>query len=184
MITADPTIGTDDAAVARLLEEINNRLARIEHTLGDLERRVESIDELKEDLMPMANGMFAVASGKLEQLEQDGALEFAKEGLTLLETVSTSFTAEDVRLLGANLVGILETVRNMTQPEVLDVADRAAGALRQAESKPPEKIRFFKALWDPEIRRGMGVMLSVLREMGTDHEHETNGASGSAGEPS
>lgn len=181
MITVETQATNDTESITHLLTEMNARLTRIDEALVGLSRRVDALDELAEDLMPMANGMFKIASHKLGDLEQKGALEFGRETIKLAETVATEFTAEDVKLLGANLVGILETVRNMTQPDVLEVADRAVDAFREAEAKPPQKVRLFKALRDPEIRRGMGMMLSVLREMGTEQEPETNGSSGSGG---
>ena len=184
MIATDMKALADSESIAVLLRKMNDRLARVDDALAGLERRMEALDELTEDLMPMANGMFGMASNKLQEMENNGALEFGKEALKLTETVATAFTAEDVRLLGQNLVGILGTVRNMTQPEVLEVADRAVAALRDAEAKPPEKVKLLKALRDPEVRKGMGLMLSVLREMGTEQEQETNGASAVADGPS
>jgi uncharacterized protein YjgD (DUF1641 family) len=61
-------------------------------------------------------------------------------------------------------------VRNLTQPEVLQIADRAAVAVQESEAQPAKRLGLWKALRDPEIRRGMNLMLTVLREMG----HESN----------
>ena len=93
---------------------------------------------------------------------------FVKEAVKVGERIATSFDEEDVRLLGENVVSILQTVRNLTQPEVLEVADRAAVALKGTEEQPAKKIGLFKAMRDPEIRRGMTMMLTVLREMGQE----------------
>lgn len=182
MIATDTNDTGEMERLIALNTEMSDRMARMTTVVERLERRVDVLGELLEDLMPMANGMFGMASRKLEAWEGDGVLDFGKESVKLLETVATSFSAEDVQLLSQNLVGILETVRNMTQPDVMDAADRAVTAFREAEAKPPEKVRLFKALRDPEIRRGMGLMLSVLREMGSDNENETNEAPAMAGE--
>jgi len=65
-------------------------------------------------------------------------------------------------------------VRNLTQPEVLDVADRAAVALKDTDPISQKKIGLFKALRDPDIRRGMTLMLGVMRELGSDPANGKN----------
>ena len=108
-------------------------------------------------------------------MEQDGTLAFLTESAGVAQRITTSLTADEVRALGENAVNALHTVGNLTQPEVLDVANRAATALRESKSGSQKNISLWKAMRDPEIRRGMTLMLSVLREMG--HEgYERNKA--------
>lgn len=111
---------------------------------------------------------------KLHDLDRKGAVEFVVEGARMAEIAATSFTAEDVRLLGENIVTILRTVRSLTQPEVMQIADRVAGALHDAETRKAAAERrggLFRALRDPDVRRGMTVMISVLRELGHEQDH-------------
>ena len=155
------------ADVETTLQEINAKLDRMADVVDDLDRRMESFDDFMEDLGPIAHGALGIAQRQMGRLEEDGILAFASEVAQVGRTVATSFTPEDVRLLGDNVVGILETVRNLTQREVLEVADRAAGALsRPAEEKPAGTLKLLKAMRDPEVRRGMTILLGVLREMG------------------
>ena len=158
------------------LRAMNEKLDRIDHALDTLQHRVESIEEIREDLWPMIHGASHQITRKLHELEQNGALGFVTESAKMAEVVATSFTEEDVRLLGENVVHILKTVRNFTQPEVLDVADRAAVALRETETHSDKKIGLFRALRDPEIRRGMTMMLSVMRELGSEQQPNTEAA--------
>jgi uncharacterized protein YjgD (DUF1641 family) len=154
---------TNDTAVQ--LAEINDKLDRVGRILEDLSRRMESFDDLKEDLVPIAHGALKIANNKLHELEQEGALDFAAESVLVAKKIATHFSREDVRLLGDNVVKILETVRSLTQPGVLHVADRAAIALQEG----PEDggVGIFKAMRDPEIRRGMALLFAVLRELGS-----------------
>ena len=92
----------------------------------------------------------------------------------MFHTISTSFTQEDVKALGDNVVHILHTVRSLTQPEVLDLADKAAGALKEAPAQPLGRIGLLKSFRDPEVRKGLTMFLTVLRELGG--ESETNDA--------
>ncbi len=102
------------------LFEACQKLDRATEILLELKRDKEMIMELGQDLMPMANGIIHLTSDRLQEFEQDGTLDFVREGVGVLQRVSTAFTPEDVRLLGDNIVHILMTVRNLTQPEVLE----------------------------------------------------------------
>lgn len=160
---ADRADTVDAAQLQATLVEINGKLEKMSECVDDLSKRLESFDDLKEDLVPMAHSALQMAYQRMHELEQNGTLDFVKESARVVETIATSFTPEDVKLLGENVVSILNTVRNLTQPEMLGVADRAATAL---QSEPDEKIGLLKAMRDPEIRKGMALLFGVLRELG------------------
>ncbi|MFQ5538146.1 MAG: DUF1641 domain-containing protein [Gemmatimonadota bacterium] len=166
--------------LAEALRQANAKLDRLVEAMEGLHHRVESLEELREDLWPMIQGMSHQISRKLHEMEQSGTLAFFKETFLLTEVVAESFTPDDVQLLGANLVTILKTVRSMTQPEIMQIADRAASALKETEAEPPRKVSILKALRDPETRRGMTLLLSVLKEMGSDGNSEGKKAAAKA----
>jgi uncharacterized protein YjgD (DUF1641 family) len=176
-MTVGEVMELDRSGATELVDELrsmNEKLSRIDAAMDALQHRVESIEELREDMWPMIHGVTHAITKKLHELEQNGALGFLTEGAKMAEVVATSFDEEDVRLLGQNVVTILETVRNLTQPEVLGIADRAALALKESDAQARKKIGLFKALRDPEIRRGMTLMLGVMKELGADHAAEKN----------
>ncbi|GMV05503.1 MAG: hypothetical protein AMXMBFR53_17810 [Gemmatimonadota bacterium] len=169
--------GTVQAEILAELRALNEKMDRVERVIDAVTHRIEDLEEIRDDLWPMVQGVSHQVSRKLHEMEQSGTLAFLKEGAKVAEQVSTSFTAEDVRLLGENVVQILQTVRNLTQPGVLDVADRAATALRgEADGAPAKRLSLWKAMRDPEVRRGMTLMLSVLREMGHEGSAKTEAA--------
>ena len=128
--------------------------------------------ELGQDLMPMANGIIHLTSDRLQEFERDGTLDFVREGVRMMQRVSTSFTPEDVRLLGDNIVHILMTVRNLTQPEILNLADRASEALQaKAAPKPVGTLGLLRALRDPEVQKGTGILLELLRSLGRESDN-------------
>ena len=117
----------------------------------------------------MANGIIHLTSDRLQEFEKDGTLEFVREGVKVLRQVSSAFTPEDVRLLGDNIVHILMTVRNLTQPEILNMADRATMALKdKATPTPVGTLGLLRAMRDPEVKKGTGVLLELLRSLGRD----------------
>jgi len=157
------------------LLEACHKLDRATQILLELKRDKEMIMELGQDLMPMANGIIHLTSDRLQELEQDGTLDFIREGVKVFQRVSSSFTPEDVRALGENIVQILMTVRNLTQPEVLDLADRASEALGgKKTAQPVGTFGLLRALRDPEIQRGTGVLLDLLRSLGREAQVARN----------
>jgi uncharacterized protein YjgD (DUF1641 family) len=167
MSTNETTTPAQMTDIAVTLSEINSKLDGLSVVVEDLDRRMESFDDFMEDLGPIAHGALGIAQRQMGRLEDEGILAFGNEVVEVGRTIATSFTPEDVRLLGENVVGILGTVRNLTQPEILGVADKAAGALsRPADQKPAGTLKLLKAMRDPEVRRGMTILLGVLREMG------------------
>ena len=100
---------------------ISRKLDRMEQVIDAVTYRLESLEDMREDLWPMVQGASHQISVKLHELEQRGAVGFAREAVKVGERIVTSLTEEDVRLLGENVVHILHTVRNLTQPEVLEI---------------------------------------------------------------
>ena len=156
--------------LAATLSEMNRKLEAVFEVTEDLGRQLESFEDLREDFVPIAHEGILIACRKLHELEQSGVIDFLKESAGVLRTISTSFTPEDVRALGDNVVHILHTVRGLTQPEVLGLADRAASALKGAPVEPLGPIGLLRSLRDPEVRKGLTLFLSVLREMGGETE--------------
>ena len=151
------------------LFEACQKLDRATEILQELKRDKEMVMELGQDLMPMANGIIHLTSDHLQQFEEDGTLDFVREGVKVLRNVSTAFTPEDVRLLGDNIVHILMTVRNLTQPEVLNLADRATTTLKEKTDPPPVgPMGLLRAMRDPQVRKGTGILVELLRSLGRD----------------
>ncbi len=151
----------------QMLAEINRKLDEVGRVTEDLSRQLESLHDLREDLVPIAHEGLMIAYRKLNALEQDGVIDFLRESSAVFQTIASSFSREDVKALGDNVVHILETVRNLTQPEVLDLADKTSKALREVPAEPMGRIRLLRSLRDPEVRRGLTMFLGVLRELGS-----------------
>ena len=152
------------------MDRLEEKLDRILGYTEALEHRVEALTELREDFVPILNDAGRLASHRLQEWDRSGALGVVKEGLKMMETVATSFDEEDVRLLGENVVGILRTIRSLTQPEILEIADRAA------EADTGKRAGLIRSMRDPDVRRGMTILMAVLRELGGEPNEEIHAA--------
>jgi uncharacterized protein YjgD (DUF1641 family) len=137
------------------MPEANDRLARLEEKLDQIigtsnriRRQQEMLEELKEDLMPMANGMIYMTSAKLQAMEADGSLD-------------------EVKALAESAPELLALLGQLSRPEVLALAGGAVEGLGSAkDAKPLGLMGVMGAMKDPDVKKGMGVAIELLRGLG------------------
>lgn len=149
--------------------DLLRRLVRVAPILDRTLSYLESFSELFADMMPLTEHAVDVATDRLVNLDQKGYFNFAKAGIHVVDRVITGFSEEDVEALGDNVVLILETVKEMTQPEIMAVLYRMIEAVqrqqRQLEAEPDEPPSLFslvRRMRDPEIRKGIARALNTL----------------------
>jgi uncharacterized protein YjgD (DUF1641 family) len=101
---------------------------------------------------------------RLSEMEEKGYFSFVQGGMAIMDEVVSNFTEEDVQQLGENIVLILQTVKEMTQPEIMTLMRTSANVLR--DEQVPEKVSMLdivRQMNDPEVRRGLSKTLNVLK---------------------
>lgn len=159
-----------DALTARL-ERIEDGLARL---LADAElrdRRLEPLRDLAAEAGVIAGPAFERVTEVAARLDERGYVAFARGAGAIVDRVVTSFDERDVRALGDNIVLILETLKDLTQPEVMHLLQRTASAAQEVEhgaldAEPPGALALLRSLRDPAVRRGLARMLEVVRSLG------------------
>lgn len=147
------------------------RVLRDTHLLLKLFDQLESVMELSEDMQMLGKRIFNQGVEELDRLEREGYFAFAREGWTIIERVVNEFSEDDVRALSDNIVTILKTVRNMTQPEIMAIANQSVDAIREApeEDVNISAFKLLKEMGSPQVKRGMSRMLNLLKAMGETH---------------
>jgi uncharacterized protein YjgD (DUF1641 family) len=182
-----PIAGEALALVNRELEEVQDfvrpedllRLLRtaLRNTgrLEDLFGRFESAMDFVDDAGALTEQAFLKLLTALEAMEQRGYFGFASSGVGVLDRIVTSFTTDDVDQLGDNIVLILNTVKDMTQPEVMRMLQRTARAMDEEVDEVPKLRQLLKQMRDPEVKRGLARLMRVMRSISptepdpTDH---------------
>ncbi len=80
----------------------------------------------------------------------------------------TSFSVEDVKLLGENIVTILETVKTLTQPEMLVAVNNAVSVYKNLDINIEEDVSYWKLLKEAnsqEAKRGFAFGLQFLKNL-------------------
>ena len=152
------------------MEELQADLTPIAKLLDSMMIQLESMHELITDIAPIIGRGVELAITKAGELEERGYIDFATAGIGVVDRIVTNFSKEDVEALGDNVVHMLGLVKDLTQPEMLAVADRLLDAVRrQAQTaelepeKPPSLISLVGKMRDPEIRMGLARALNTFK---------------------
>jgi uncharacterized protein YjgD (DUF1641 family) len=140
------------------------RLMRNTRNFEQMLDQMESLAALGQDLGPLSQDAFLMLMQRMDEMERKGYFAFLRGGMAIADNVVASFTEDDVRQLGENIVLILQTVKEMTQPEVMTMMRNTATVMREEE--PPVDVSMFtilRQLNDPAVKRGLAKTLSVLK---------------------
>jgi uncharacterized protein YjgD (DUF1641 family) len=148
----------------RLTKKLLRHVPQLEMLLDQL----DSASDLVATVGPISREMVARITLLMEELEQRGYFAFARGGARLADNVVSSFTEEDVNRLGDNIVLILNTVKDMTQPEIMHFVRNTLLLAEDEVSKPVDTSLFslMRQMGDPAVRRGLALTLRVLRAVG------------------
>ncbi|MEZ5117890.1 MAG: DUF1641 domain-containing protein [Candidatus Nanopelagicales bacterium] len=142
-------------------------LPQMERLLAQL----ETMTELGSEATKLSGAMMAKVSDALDQAEKKGYFTFAQGGMAIADKVVTSFDEDDIEALGDNVVLILNTVKQMTQPEIMTMLRRTMVTVQEdqlTDVKPPGTFALLREMRDPDVRRGLARTLHMLRSIGLE----------------
>lgn len=156
------------------LKSLFFKLLRNVGTLNDMVEMMESASDLVKDVSPIIHQMGLQGISRMNELEQKGYIDFIKEIFSIADNVIQHFSKEDVRLLADNVVTILETVKNLTQPEMLGAMNNAVNIYKKIETNniPEYSLwKAFKEMRSPEMRKGIGFMITFLKNIADESKN-------------
>ncbi|NOZ26735.1 MAG: DUF1641 domain-containing protein [Chloroflexi bacterium] len=152
------------------LEDILHLFKRLLRNVRNLELLLDQLESLQDflaDAGPLTRDATLHLIEIMDQMERKGYFAFLQEAMRIVDVIVTSFTPEDVRLLGDNVVLILNTVKEMTQPEIMRLLHSLTSAYREAETRPEalpsSTLDLVKQMRDPEVRRGLALTMQMLK---------------------
>lgn len=147
---------------------LGKKLLRNVNNLSKAFDQMESLRDFASDVSPLVRESILDLMKKLDEFDRKGYFQFAKEIRKAMDNVVTNYSAEDVKLLGENIVTILDTVKNLTQPDMLQAINNAVAVYKNIDVKVDEKVSLMslmKELNSPEVRRGLAVGLKFLKNL-------------------
>lgn len=150
--------------ILHLLKKLLRNVKNISKTFDQL----ENIKNFVEDASPLSRDIFIDFMRRLDEFDRKGYFYFMKELSKVGDKVVTSFTVEDVKSLGDNIVTILNTVKNLTQPDVLESIDSAVMVYKKLGIEVTEKVSYISLLKEfntPEMKKGLAFGIRFLKSL-------------------
>ncbi len=153
---------------------LGKKLLRNVRNITKTFEQFENIKDFLNDFTPISRELFIDFMNKLDEFDRKGYFQFMKELSKVMDNVVVSFSAEDVKHLAENAVTILNTVKNLTQPDVLKAVNNAIAVYKNLDVDVSEKISVFglmKELNKPEVKKGLAFGLKFLENLGKQEFH-------------
>ena len=147
------------------------RVARNTRNIDEVLDYLESGLDFVHDAAPLTKDMMTEATAALSEMERKGYFGFVRQGAYVLDQVVTSFGEEDIKQLGDNVVLILNTVKSLTQPEMLNMVNGLTAGFHAAEAEADagkldtSLFGLMRQMRDPEVRRGLAITLETLKRV-------------------
>jgi len=146
------------------LRNVNNITAMFE--------QVENVKGFLDDFTPISRELMIDGMNKLDEFDRKGYFEFIKELLKGMDNIVSSFSIDDVKRLRDNIVTIVSTVKNLTQPDMLQTINNALAVYKNLDIEIAEKVTLMSLVKEfntPEVKRGLAFAMLFLRNLAQQH---------------
>lgn len=153
----------------------NERLDAVEAKLDTISQQLQVLVdaqrpllELRDEAGAMAGDVLRTSIDQLAFLERRGYFAFLRELKYLVERVVEDYDPDDLHELADNAANILDTVRGLTQPAVMEAARAAAETFSAPERRAPVGVfGLMRTLSnDKNVQRGLAFGLDLLSHVG------------------
>ncbi len=154
---------------------LSKKLLRNVNTISKSIELLESLKDFLRDAAPLSRESFTSLLNKLDEYDRKGYFQFFNELGMVLDKIVTSFSPEDVKSLGSNIVTILNTVKNLTQPDMLNSLNNAVAVYKKMDIKINDKVSFislFKEFNTPEMKKGLAFVIQFLKNISVNNSQE------------
>lgn len=128
----------------------------------------ESMVDLSKDLGPIVKQSGYDVIDKFHELDQKGYFDFFREALKIMDNVVDHYTVEDVRMLADNIVSIMDTLKNLTQPDMMKAMNNALTIYKNLDPTNVPEYSIWKAMKEfntPEMKRGLGFIITFMKSL-------------------
>jgi uncharacterized protein YjgD (DUF1641 family) len=147
---------------------LGKKLLRNINTFNKMFDQLESAKDFIEDASPLVRESIIDFMAKMDEFDRKGYFRLMKEMENVIDNVVTSFKVEDVRALGDNVVTILNTVKSLTQPDMLNAINNAVSVYTKLDIEIEENVSYFqlfKRMNTPEMRNGIAFGIKFLKSL-------------------
>jgi len=161
-------------------DEVKSAIIRLSKNVNNINKMLEMMEsgfDFAKDAAPIANEIIIDLGKKLNEFESKGYFEFLKELGNVTDNIVTHFTKEDIRLLADNIVTIFETIKEVTQPDMLNSVNNAISIYGSIDMNNIPEYSMMKALREmrkPEMKRAIGFVVTFLKNIANTNNGVNN----------
>ena len=147
---------------------LGKKLLRNVNTLTQTFELIENAKGFLEDFAPVSRELVIDTMKKFDEFDRKGYFEFLKELEKIADNIVTSFTVDEVRALSENVVTILNTIKNLTQPDMLNAINNAVIVYKKLDINIEEDVSYLKLIKElksPEMKKGLAFGIQYLKSL-------------------
>lgn len=147
---------------------LSKKLLRNVNNLSKMFDQLESARDFVNDASPLFRESIIDLMKNLDEFDRKGYLNFLKELKTVSDNIVTSFSPADVKNLGENIVTILNTIKNLTQPDMLHAINNAVSVYKNLDIEVEKDVSLFMLFREfntPEVKRGLAFAMQFLKNI-------------------
>ncbi len=132
-------------------------------------KQMASIIEFVKDLEPLLRTAVPQIITYLDQLEQKGVFRILKAAIDLRTKIAAAYTAEDIEVMGDGLVAVLGLAKSLSDPKAIELLEKLSQIPSNVELDNAKSVGVFglaSAGFNPEIGKGLGVLMELTKAMG------------------
>jgi len=132
-------------------------------------KQMASIIEFVKDLEPLLKSAVPQVINYLDELEQKGVFRIIKATVDLRTKVAAAYTGEDIEVMGDVLVALLGLAKSLSDPKAIELLEKLSQIPSKVELENAKSIGVFglaSAGFNPEIGKGLGVLMELTKAMG------------------
>ncbi len=152
------------------------KILRNTRNITNVITQFESALDFFEDAKPISKELFNTTLEKLDEFDQKGYFQFIKELMNVTDRVVEHFSKEDVKMLGDNIITILETIKGLTQPDMLTALNNAVSIYQNLDPKDAPQYSIWKVMRElntQEMKKGIGFVITFLKKI-TEEKRSKN----------
>ena len=138
-------------------------------------KQMASIIEFVKDMEPLLKSAVPQVINYLNELEQKGVFRIIKATVDLRTKVAATYTAEDIDIMGDGLVALLGLAKSLSDPKAVALLEKLSQIPSKVELENAKSVGVFglaSAGFNPEISKGLGVVMELTKAMGKINTEE------------
>ena len=132
-------------------------------------KQMANIIEFVKDLEPLLKGSVPYFIQFLDEMEQKGVFRIVKSTVDLRKKVASTYTAEDIEVMGDGIVAMLGLFKALSDPKAIALLEKLSQIPAKVELENAKSVGLLglaSAGFNPEISQGLGVVMELTKAMG------------------